>query len=106
MRSVQILEHLLSDSAEYRRGNLSALVQSGWGVQDDCNCDRRIVYWCKSCKRGDIFGMRIRVRGWIYLLPGTGLARGTVTDQRCAPPGSMRRDHDALHHLSHFGRRE
>jgi hypothetical protein len=50
VRCVQILEHLLCDSIEYRRGNLTALMQADSRIENHNYGHSRIVYRRKTGK--------------------------------------------------------
>ena len=102
MRNAQILEHLLRDFSEDRRGDRGAVVGRSLGVvDDDGDRDHRIVDRRDAGERRDVHRLRVEMRDRIDLLRGAGFAAGGVAVELRGFAGAVE-DH-AFHHLAHLG---
>ncbi len=57
--NVQVFEDLLRNSAKYRSGDLSTLVEANSRIEDNGDYDLRVVDWGESCEGTDVLRLRV-----------------------------------------------
>src|SRR5205807_6971588 len=103
MRHVQILKHLLRDTAENWRRNLSSLIETDRRVENLGDDYLRVIQRGETGEGGVVLGLGVCASCRIDFLACAGLSSYRVTVERSPARGSYK--HDLLHHGTHLGGR-